>query len=52
MCVCSRLVVCTSTPPQVMEEKINSDFIEVVSVTEQGYKSYNKAALDAILGRI
>jgi hypothetical protein len=35
-----------------MEEKINSDFIEVVSVTERGYKSYGKAALEAILARI
>ena len=38
--------------PQVMEEKISADYVEVASVTKEGYKSYSKEALEAILGRV
>ena len=59
VCVCG--VAClpwTHRPPyphcvgQVMEEKISADFVEVASVTKEGYKSYNKAETEAILARI
>ncbi len=35
-----------------MEEKISADYVEVASVTKEGYKSYSKEALEAILGRV
>lgn len=41
-----------STLKQVMEEKISADYVEVASVTKEGFKSYGKEALDAILARI
>jgi len=41
-----------STLKQVMEEKISAEYVEVASVTKEGYKSYGKEALDAILARI
>lgn len=35
-----------------MEEKISADYVEVASVTKEGYKSYNKAETEAILARL
>lgn len=35
-----------------MEEKISADYVEVASVTKEGYKLYNKAETEAILARL
>ncbi|TFJ84168.1 hypothetical protein NSK_004640 [Nannochloropsis salina CCMP1776] len=41
-----------STLKQVMEEKISAEYVEVCSVTKEGFKSYGKEALTAVLARI
>lgn len=35
-----------------MEEKISGDFVEVASVTKEGFKAYSKQETEAILARL